>query len=79
MVEAAIQIKLHPSSILDMYKVFEHINMLSMGIWKQPYTIILVKLNQIWDFWDAYGVEKNDAITSWLRLQSYSNCFLHPY
>jgi hypothetical protein len=32
MVEADSQLKLHPLSILDKYKVFEHIDILSMGI-----------------------------------------------
>jgi hypothetical protein len=32
MVEAESQLKLLPTSILDVYKMFEHIDMLSMGI-----------------------------------------------
>ncbi len=32
MVEADIHLKLLPTSILDMHKVFEHIDMLSIGI-----------------------------------------------
>ncbi len=32
MVEAGRYLKLLPTSILDIYKVFEHIDMLSMGI-----------------------------------------------
>ncbi len=40
MVEADRPLKLPPSSILDIYKVFEHIDMLSMGIQLQPYTVI---------------------------------------
>jgi hypothetical protein len=40
MFEADSHLKLLPSSILDIYKVFEHINMLSIGIWKQPYAVI---------------------------------------
>jgi hypothetical protein len=32
MVEADRHLKLLPSSTLDIYKVFEHIDMLSMGI-----------------------------------------------
>jgi hypothetical protein len=34
MVEADSNIKLLPTSTLDKYKVFEHIGMLSMGIWQ---------------------------------------------
>ena len=33
MFEAAILLKLLPTSILDIYKVFECIDMLSIGIW----------------------------------------------
>ena len=33
MVEAAILLKLLPTSILDIYKVLEHIDMLFIGIW----------------------------------------------
>jgi hypothetical protein len=33
MVEADSQLKLLSASILDIYKVFENIDMLSMGIW----------------------------------------------
>ncbi len=40
MVEAGSHLKLHPTSILDIYKVFEHIDMLSIGIKYQPYTVI---------------------------------------
>ncbi len=40
MVEADSHLKLLPTSILDIYKVFEHNDMLSIGIWKQPYTVI---------------------------------------
>jgi hypothetical protein len=39
-------LKLLPASILDIYKVFDHIDidMLSIGIWKQPYSVILPTL-----------------------------------
>jgi hypothetical protein len=40
MVEADSHLKLLPTSILDIYKVFEHIDMLSMGMQYQPYTVI---------------------------------------
>jgi hypothetical protein len=33
MVEADSHFKLLPTSILDMHKVIEHIDMLSIGIW----------------------------------------------
>jgi hypothetical protein len=40
MVEADSHLKLLSTSILDLYKVFEHIDMLSIGMQYQPYTII---------------------------------------
>ncbi len=40
MVEAASLLKVLPTSKLDMYKAFEHIYMLSMGIWQYPLTFI---------------------------------------
>ncbi len=39
-VEAESHLKLLPTSILDIYKVIEHIDMLSMGIQYQHYTVI---------------------------------------
>ena len=40
MVEADSHLKLLPTSILDMYKVFDHIDRLSISIQQQPYTVI---------------------------------------
>jgi len=39
-VEAEGHLKLLPTSTLDIYKVLEHIDMLSMGIQQQPYTVL---------------------------------------
>ena len=39
MVEADSHFKLLPPSILDIYNVFEHIDMLSIGIHQQLYTV----------------------------------------
>jgi hypothetical protein len=77
MVEADSHLKLLSSSILDIYKVFEHIDMLSMGIQYQPYTVIPTLLGS------DYGVlghlwSQNDVLMSWLRLTATSNCFKHP-
>jgi hypothetical protein len=44
MVEADCHLKLLPTSILDIYKVFEHINMLFIGTQYQPCTVILTLL-----------------------------------
>ena len=54
-------LKLLPPSI------FEHIDMVSIGIWSQPYTFIPILL--VSDF-GVLGLmwSQNDVITSWLRL-----------
>ncbi len=67
MVEADSHLKLLPTSMLDIYKVFEHIAMLSMGIQYQPYTVIVTLLSS--DF-GALGHlwSQPDVIMSWLRL-----------
>ncbi len=44
MVEADIHLKQLPTSILDICKVFQHIDVLSIGIWKQSYTVIPTQL-----------------------------------
>jgi hypothetical protein len=77
MVEAESHLKLLPPSILDIYKVFEHIDMLSMGMQCQPYTVIPTLLGSdsgaLGHLWS-----QNDVIMSWLRLTATSNCFPHP-
>jgi hypothetical protein len=40
MVEADSHLKLLPVSMLDIYIVFEHIDMLSIGIWYQSYITV---------------------------------------
>ena len=45
MFEADNHLKLLPTSILDMYKVFDHIDMLSIGIQYHPYTVIPILLS----------------------------------
>jgi hypothetical protein len=47
MVEADSYLKLLPTSILDIYKVFEHIDMLSIGI-RSSLTQCPPYLAQIW-------------------------------
>ena len=79
MVEADGHLKLLPTSTLDMYNVFERIDMLSMGIQYHPYTVIPTLL-----LGSDFGVlghlwSQNDVIMSWLRLTATSNCFPHPY
>ncbi len=57
MVEADGHLKLLHTSIMDIYKVIEHINMLSVGIQYQPYTIIPTLLGLILGFWVTCGVK----------------------
>ncbi len=82
MIEADSHLKLRSPSILDMfldiYIVFECIDMLSKGIQLQPYTVIPTLLGS--DFGVlGHTLNLNDAITLWLRLTTTSNCFPHPY
>jgi hypothetical protein len=41
-------LKIIPESILDIYKVFENIDMMSIGIQKQPYPIICPTSLRLW-------------------------------
>ncbi len=78
MVEADSHLKLLPTSILDICKVFEHIDMLSIGIQHQAYTVIPTLLCS--DFWVLGHLRSQKDVTmSWLRLRATSNCFPHPY
>jgi hypothetical protein len=67
MVEADSLLKLLPTSILDIYNVFEHIDMLSIGIQYQPYKVIPTLLGSdcgvLGHLWS-----QNDVNMSWLRL-----------
>ncbi len=38
--EGDSHLKLHSTSILDIHNMFAHIDMLSIGIWQQPYTVL---------------------------------------
>ncbi len=50
MVEADSLHKLLPALILNIYKVFEHTDMLTIGIQWQPYTVIPTLLCSDFDF-----------------------------
>ncbi len=52
----------------NIYKMIERIDMLSMAIHYQPYTIISTHL------WS-----QNNVTMSWLKLTATLNCFPHPY
>jgi hypothetical protein len=71
MFEADSHLKLLPTFILGIYKVFEHIDMLSIGIQQQPYSVLPTQLGS------DFGVlghlrSQNDVITSCLRLTATS-------
>jgi hypothetical protein len=70
MVEADSQLKLLPTSILDIYKMIEHIDMLALGIQYQPYTVIPTLLGS--DFWALCHLRsQHDVIMSWLKSDSH--------
>jgi hypothetical protein len=48
MVEADSHLKLIPTSILHIYKVFEHLDMLWMGIQQQPNTELHTLRIRVW-------------------------------
>jgi hypothetical protein len=67
MFEADSQLNLLPPSILDICKFFEYIDMLSIGMQYQPYTVIPTLLGS--DFGVlGHSWSQNDVIMSWLRL-----------
>ncbi len=64
MVEADSHLKLLPTSIWEIYKVFELIDMLSIGIWLQPNTYPPY-LIQILGFWVTCGVKMMSLHQGW--------------
>ncbi len=77
MVETDSHLKLLLISTLDIYNMFEHLDMLSIGIQQQPYTVIPTLLGS------DFGVlghlwSQNYVITSRLSLTATSKCFPHP-
>ena len=79
MVEANRHLKLLPTSTLDIYKVIEHIDVLSIGIQQHPYTVILTQFGSNFGVLFCTFLSQNDVITAWLRLTDTSNCFPHPH
>jgi len=45
MVAAVEPFKLHPTSISYIYKVFEHLKQLWMGIWQHTYTVTTTEVS----------------------------------
>jgi hypothetical protein len=46
MVEAVQPFKLHPTSMSYIYKVFEHLKQLWMGIWQHTHTVTTTEVSQ---------------------------------
>ena len=78
MIEASVLFKLLPTSILDLYKVFDPLLCCLRGMWAHPYTIPPAKLapdlELLGCLWSG-----NDAITSCVRLIYTSDHIVHPY
>ena len=79
MVEADIHLQPLHTSILVTYKVFETLVCCLNGIWLHPYTITRAKFSWVLGILGPLWTVSNGAITSWLRLISTSDCFLHPH
>jgi hypothetical protein len=78
MVEAVNHCWLHPTSILDLYKVFEHLHMLWMGISVHHYIVIPLQVEaKCWKI----GVRRstNHAEVSWVMLLTTADWISHPY
>jgi hypothetical protein len=77
MFEADIYIRSVHTSILDINKVFEPLVCCLKGIWVQPFSVTLAKLPP--DLGIQVHLRSGNATTSWLRLISTSDHFIHPY
>jgi hypothetical protein len=78
MVEAVNHHLLHPTSILEVYKVFNHLHMLWMVICMHRYTDMPVQVGaKLWKIGVSRG--PNDTVVSWLRLLTTPDCIPHPY
>ena len=77
MVEANIHLRHVHTSIIDIYKVFELMVCCLKGIRVHPFTVTPSKLAPDLEI-HVHLSSGNDAITSWLRLISTSNHFIHP-
>ncbi len=76
LVEVVEPFKLHPTSRSYIYKVYEYLLRLWMGIWLHTHTITTTEASPVlWEF----GKCANHATMLWLRLQNLSNCILCPY
>jgi hypothetical protein len=49
MVETVEPFKLHPTSMSYLYKVFEHLQLLGMGIWMHIHSVTTTDVPQVWE------------------------------
>jgi hypothetical protein len=64
MVEAPNPLGVHPTSMSYVYKVFQHLDMLWMGIWVRPYTVMPVQVGS--GFYEiGVGQSLSDVVISW--------------
>ena len=76
MVEADIHLQPLHTSVLDIYKVFELLVCCLKAIWLHPYIVTPAKLAPDMESQGPLRSE-NEAVTSWLRLISTSDHFIH--
>ncbi len=77
-VEAIDHHWLLPTSKFDVWKVFEHLHMLWIGMSVHPYTVTPGKIGP--DFGNLGWVWLwNDGMKTLLRLYTTDDCFPHPY
>jgi len=51
MIEAVKPFKLHPTSKSYLYEVFDHLQLLGMGIWMHTHSVTTTDIPQIWESW----------------------------
>jgi hypothetical protein len=78
LVEADIHLKPLHISISCIYKAYKPLVCCLKGMWLHPYTVTPAKLAPDLGI-QVHLWSENDAITSWLRLISTSDHFIHPY
>ena len=76
-VEANRHLKLLPTSTLDIYQVFDHIVMLSIGIQQHPYTVIPTLLGS--DFGVLGHLWSQNEVEADIHLKLLPTSILHIY
>jgi len=78
-VEATNPHRLHPTSkSYVVYKVFQHLAKLWMGIWVRPYTMLCLCRSGVEFRKIGVGQSLSDVVISWFRLQTCLECIPHP-